>query len=383
MCTDLVISNCALSAGAPHLFTLSVSNGRIEKILPSKSSPWKIPGIDAGGRLVSAGLIDVHIQGAGGADILDGNAEAFRAISAACAKSGVTSFLATTVYCPDSDNRHLAEAAAWCDKDLGGGRMIGIHLEGPFISMAKRGMIQPEDIGPCSAAGLERVLQATGDSLKLMTIAPELPGCLDLIRSLRKKGVVCSIAHSAADYDQTLAGIKAGITQATHLFNAMTPIHHRSPGPVPAVLESKDVFAQVIPDGVHLHPSLLRLLWPILGPDRFITITDGIRALGLPDGTYEYNGMRFESKNGAARYRDGTLIGTAVGLNELVRRLSDFTGCSMDDALTTATCTPARSLGIEDKKGSIAVGKDADLAIFNKDLSVWKTIVSGNVVYQI
>jgi N-acetylglucosamine-6-phosphate deacetylase len=314
MSNSLSVINCRLSSESLNYQSVHISQGSFERI-DKTNTP--LPGyavIDAGGRLVSPGLIDVHIQGAGGADVLDGTEEAFRTISTTCARCGVTSFL--------------------------------------------------------------------GSTLKLMTVAPELPGCLDIIREYCKQGVVCAYAHSAANYEQTKAGIDAGITQATHLFNAMQSIHHRAPGPVPALLEAKSVFCQVIPDGVHLHPSIIRMIWPALGPDRFVSITDGVRSLGLPDGNYEYNGLKFESRDGAARYHDGTLIGTAVGLNMLVKRLAKFTGCSIDDALRTATKTAAHSIGIEDKKGEIAVGKDADIVIFDEDLSVWKTIVGGETVYS-
>jgi N-acetylglucosamine-6-phosphate deacetylase len=378
----LGIINCRLSFSSRDRVSVIVSEGRIERI-DRENKP--LPGgdtVDAQGRLLSAGLIDIHIQGAGGADILDGTGKAFRAIATTCARTGVTAFLATTVFRPDGDNRHCEAAAKACNTDLGGARMIGIHLEGPFISLKKPGMIQKNGIGPVLKKTFDALIQCTGNTLKLMTIAPELPGNLDLIREYCRLGVVCAHAHSAANYEETKAGIEAGISQATHLFNAMTSIHHRAPGPVPAILESKSVFAQVIPDGVHVHPSIIRMIWPALGPDRFISITDGVRALGLPDGTYEYDGLEFESRNGAARYHDGTLIGTSVGLNELVRRLSEFTGCSIDDALRTATLTAARSIGIEERKGEVSVGKDADLVIFNDDLGVWKTIVNGDVVYS-
>jgi N-acetylglucosamine-6-phosphate deacetylase len=380
----LGIVNCRLSSESNALCSVSVSDGRITRIdranvpLPGAASV-----IDAQGRLLSPGLIDVHIQGAGGADILDGTEDAFRSISMACARYGVTSFLATTVYRPRGDNRHCEAAAGACGKDLGGARMIGIHLEGPFISTKKQGMIQSDGVGVADRATFEAIFSCVKNTLTIMTIAPELPGSLELIKEFRKRKVVCALAHSAADYDQAKAGIDAGISQATHLFNAMASIHHRAPGPVPAILEAKQVMAQVIPDCVHVHPSILRMIWPVLGPDRFISITDGVRALGLPDGTYEYNGLSFESRDGAARYHDGTLIGTAVGLSVLVKRLAAAVGCTTDEALLTATRTAARSIGIDATKGEIAVGKDADLVIFENDLTVWKTIVRGKVVYSL
>lgn len=376
------IANAMISSESANRVTIDCSNGRISRIDDKSGAPTYPKTLDAGGRLVAPGLIDVHIQGAGGADILDGSEEAFATIARTCARAGVTSFVATTVFRPGGDNSHLEAAAKACGKDLGGARMIGIHLEGPFIAPEKRGMIRPDNICSVSMSILDEIRELTGSALKIMTLAPELPGCLDMIRELRRRGVVCAFAHSAADYSQTVAGIDAGITQATHLFNAMPSIHHRAPGPVPAILESSGVTAQVIPDGVHIHPSVVRMVWRALGRDRFISITDGVRALGLPDGTYEYNGVTFESHGGAARYRDGTLIGTATGLCTLVKRLAEFTGCSIDDAIRTATETPARSLGISDRKGGTAVGKDADMVIFSDDGTVWKTIVGGRVVYE-
>jgi N-acetylglucosamine-6-phosphate deacetylase len=383
MPNSLSVINCRLSSETLNHQSVHISQGSIEQI-DKTNTP--LPGhavIDADGRLVSPGLIDVHIQGAGGADVLDGTEEAFQTISSTCARCGVTSFLATTVYRPEGDNRHCREAARCCGMDLGGAKMIGIHLEGPFIAKEKQGMIQTDGIGPVSMETFDAINRCVGSTLKLMTVAPELPGCLDIIREYCKQGVVCAHAHSAANYEQTKAGIEAGVTQATHLFNAMHSIHHRAPGPVPALLETKSVLCQVIPDGVHLHPSILRMIWPALGPDRFVSITDGVRSLGLPDGNYEYNGLKFESRDGAARYHNGTLIGTSVGLNMLVKRFAKFTGCSIDDALRTATKTAAHSIGIEDKKGEIAIGKDADIVIFNDDLTVWKTIVGGEVVFQV
>jgi N-acetylglucosamine-6-phosphate deacetylase len=168
----------------------------------------------------------------------------------------------------------------------------------------------------------------------------------------------------------------------THLFNAMPALHHREPGPLGAIFETESVTCQVITDGVHIHPSVVRLAYSLLGSDRFVTITDGMQALGLPDGRYVYNNIEYEARNGAARYADGTLIGTALGLNRMLARLIDFTGCSPTEALHTAARNAARVLGLDAKKGSIEVGRDADLVVLEEDLSVYATIVNGQVVYQ-
>jgi N-acetylglucosamine-6-phosphate deacetylase len=337
--------------------------------------------LDAEGRIAAPGFIDVHIQGAGGADVLDGTVDGLEAISTTCARFGVTSFLATTVYNVNGYNEHLALAADCTGRDLGGANLLGIHLEGPFIAANKKGMIQPGCICPASMEVLDKILNITAGKLAMMTIAPEVEGSLEIIRRLAASGVVASFAHSEADYEQTVTGIAAGISHATHLFNAMSGIHHRSPGPLVAIFENENVTAQLIADGVHIHPSVLKLAFDILGPERIVLITDGMQAMGLPDGRFIYNGVEYESKNGAARYKDGTLIGTALGLSKLVKRFINFTDCGLEVAVKTVTENPAKLLGIEDRKGSIAVGKDADLVLLDDELSVRATIVGGEIVF--
>jgi N-acetylglucosamine-6-phosphate deacetylase len=338
--------------------------------------------LDAKGRTIAPGFIDVHIQGAGGADILDATPEALKTISQTCARFGATSFLATTVFTPDQENKHLAVAADYVGRDLAGANLLGIHLEGPFISPQKKGMILPECISAPSLQLLEKIQNLANGRLKMMTIAPELPGSIPIIERLVSSGVVASFGHSNATYEQTLAGFDAGISHVTHLFNAMPPLHHRSPGPLIAIFQAESVTAQLICDGVHIHPSVLKLAFRLLGPQRVIPITDGMRAIGLPDGKYFYNGIEYEARDGTARYKDGTLIGTALGLSQLLQRLITFTGCPPDVAIKTVTENPARLLGIEKRKGFIAPGKDADLILLDRDYSVKTTIVGGKVVYR-
>ncbi|MBN2129982.1 MAG: N-acetylglucosamine-6-phosphate deacetylase [Sedimentisphaerales bacterium] len=359
-----------------------VSDGTIEQIGDLSASVRADRVLDAGGRILAPGLIDVHIQGAGGADALDATPEALEAISKTCARFGVTGFLATTVYMPGQENRHLTVAADCVNRDLGGARLLGIHLESPFISPEKRGMIQPTCITSPSPAILEEIYRLTDETLKMMVIAPELPGNLDIIRALTDRGTVACLGHSAATYDDARRGFEAGISHITHLFNAMPSLHHRAPGPLGAIFETDNITCQVITDGVHIHPSVVRLAYGTLGPDRFVTITDGMQALGLPDGKYVYNGIEYEARDGAARYEDGTLIGTALGLNRMLARLTDFTGCSRIEAVNTVTRNAAGVLGLQDTKGTIETGKDADLVLLNEDWSVHATIVGGVVVYQ-
>jgi N-acetylglucosamine-6-phosphate deacetylase len=381
---SLLIVNCRLYDAAETAATscVLIRNGKIARVGRPAKGDKADKVLDAQGRIVAPGLIDVHIQGAGGADVLDAMPEALGTISRTCARFGVTSFLATTVYRPGLDNRHLKVAAECTGRNLGGAHLLGTHLEGPFISFEKKGMIQPSCLTAPSAAVLGDIYTLLGDSLRMMTIAPELPGSHAIIGALVDHGTIASFGHSSATYEQAARGFEAGITHVTHLFNAMPSLHHREPGPLPAIFERPTVTCQVITDGVHSHPSVLRLAYKAIGPDRFITITDGMQATGLPDGQYVYNGIEYQAKDGAARYKNGTLIGTALGLNQMLARLIRFTGCSLPTAIETVTKNAAAILGLADTKGSISKGKDADLAVLDADLSVYATIVGGQIVYQ-
>ena len=382
---SLLIRNCR-PFDAPETSasqSVLVRDGRIDGIVPMESRTRADELLDAGGRTLAPGFMDVHIQGAGGVDVLDATPKALETLSRTCARFGVTGFLATTVYMAGQENAHLRVAAECTGRDLGGARLLGVHLEGPFISREKRGMIQPDCLAPPSQATLDHIESLLGDGLKMMTVAPELPGGRDVIRSLVARGAIASFGHSNASYDETLAGFDAGVTHVTHLFNAMPSLHHREPGPLAAIFERPEITCQAITDGVHLHPAVVRLLFHALGAERLVTITDGMQALGLPDGQYVYKGgLSYEARNGVARYVDGTLIGTAVGLNQMLARLVRFTGCSPAAAIRTVTENPARILGLRQNKGRIAPGYDADLVLLDPGFSVSTTIVGGRVVYS-
>ncbi len=384
MLQRLLITNCRLFDAPKDEQTTSIliENGVITQIGKIESGTAPNNTLDAQGRIIAPGFIDIHIQGAGGADILDATPEALEAISRTCARFGVTGFLATTVFKPNQANRHLALAAEYVGRDLGGANLLGIHLEGPFISPEKKGMIQPDCLCPPSLQVLDEIQGITDGHLSMMAIAPELPKSLGIIRSLVESGTIASFGHSNATYEQTLEGFDVGISHVTHLFNAMASIHHRAPGPLVAIFQSEHITAQVITDGVHIHPAVLNFTYEKLGPDRTFPITDGMQAMGLGDGMFIYNGIEYESKAGAARYKDGTLIGTAIGLSQILERFISFTDCPLDTAIQMVTENPAGLLGLENKKGSIAVGKDADLILIDDNLSVHTTIVSGKIVFQ-
>jgi N-acetylglucosamine-6-phosphate deacetylase len=381
MRSDLLLRDCRpydAPEGSPRVDVL-LRDGRIGEVGAVEPPPG-VEVLDAGGRMLAPGLIDIHIHGAGGADVLDATPEALRTMSAALARLGTTSFVATSVMTPAEGSPQLEATAAQVGRELGGARLLGLYLEGPFINVERRGGIQPPSIWAPSREGLDEILARTDGALRLMTVAPEVPGALEVIERLRGAGVMPAFGHSAASYEETRAGIEAGIGHVTHLFNAMNSLHHRAPGPLPAILEAGTIPVEIISDDVHVRRPVVRLAEKLFGSDRVLCVTDAMRTAGLAEGRYNYGGRDFESRGGAARYLDGTLIGTSIPLLEVVRRFRDFTGCPVREAIEAATVRPARELGLDGRVGSLAPGADADLLLLEDDLSLWKVLVGGKVV---
>lgn len=362
--------------------TIIVENGRIKQIGGNFSFSPSDHVIDAADQMIAPGFIDLHIQGAGGADILDATPEAVRTIAKTCARYGVTGFLATTKCFPQADNTHLTIAAEFEGNLSGSAELLGIHIEGPFISPKRLGMIQIDNVSSPSMDFLRELNELCREKLRMMTIAPEIEGNRELIENLVRMDIIPSFGHSDASYDETVKGFEYGIRHVTHLYNAMRSIHHRDPGPVPAIFDKDNVIAQVICDGAHIHPSVIRFTLNELGGKRFVLITDGMNALGLPDGTYRYDALEFSSIDGIARYHDGRLMGTATSMNILIKRCIEFTNFPLSTVINAASLIPAQVLGIDKRKGSLEIGKDADIVILNEDFSVWKTIIAGTVVHE-
>ena len=380
----LIIKSCRLynSPDKDALYDINVSNNKIQRIERTSEKNKCENLIYAEGGIASPGFIDVHIQGAGGADVLDNKMESLEAISKTLAKVGTTAYLGTTVVKPEEGNQHLKLMRQCVNKDLGGATLLGVHLEGPFINIKKKGGLAEDSIYEPTLEGLESIFEATGDSLKMMTIAPELPGNIEIIKHLVKHKVVASFAHSDADYEETKKGFEAGINHVTHIFNAMRSLHHRTPGPLAAIFENNNISVQIISDGHHLHPSIVNIIYELIGGKRCICITDGMHGIGLPDGYYMYNGRKYESKKGAARYLDGTLIGSTMSLGNIALNFMEFTGCTFETAINSVTKNPAKLLNIYNEKGSLDLGKDADIVLFDKDNSIFTTLVNGKIVYQ-
>lgn len=340
--------------------------------------------VEAQGKLVLPGLIDTHVHGSHGDDVMLNGVEGIRRISRAQLRYGTTSYLPSTISGRHDDLLRAIEACVEAEKnrDLSA-EIIGIHVEGPFINAGKKGA-QPEagirdpDLEQC----LEYLRAAPG-RIKIMTLAPELPGGLELVRLLHQNNVIASLGHSEADYETALAAMEAGASHATHLYNAMPALHHRKPNLTAACLNEPGIRAEIILDGIHVAPEMARLAAKLKGKDGLILITDAMAAVGCPDGTYALGDNTVLVKGERCTLLDGvTIASSMLTMNRAMVRAIAFTGVSLHDAAYMASLLPAAICGVADRKGSLESGKDADIAILNTDFSVFMTIRGGEIAHQ-
>ena len=335
---------------------------------------------------ITPGLIDLHIHGAGGHDLMEGTPQAIAAVSRTLVEHGTTGYLATSVVLRQlRANRHLEVAAELCGESGEGAQVLGLHVEGPFVNPARGGLIRSERIWPPNRKDLTELLSLARNKLKMMTLAPELTGMLDLLPILEDSGAVGSMGHTDATFEQARSGFSHGIRHVTHLYNAMRGLHHREPGALGAVLLDHGVTAQLIADGVHVHPDILRWTARVLPPEALVLITDALPAAGLGDGTYLYDGRPYESVGGAAFHREPSgekrLFGTTLLLDEMIRRAVRLMGVSFPQAVAMASLHPASTLGIEKRVGCLAKGAQADLALWDESFQVVETILRGRMVW--
>ncbi|EAE9635181.1 TPA: N-acetylglucosamine-6-phosphate deacetylase [Listeria monocytogenes] len=330
---------------------------------------------DGNGGLLIPGMIDVHIHGAKNYDMMDGSTESIQAVSMACTETGCTSFLVTSV---SSSLEDLIQMIRQTKKVIGkekGAKIAGIHLEGPYLNIEKKGMQNPAHLRHPDLKEMKKIFDEADGLIKMVTIAPELPGGIELIDFLKKRGVVVAIAHSNATYEEAQDAFEKGASHITHCFNAMPAIHHRAPGLVAAALENDSISVQAIVDGVHLHPGIVRLIHKIKGPDKMVLTTDALQAMGVGDGEYIFGGHQVTVTEGVARLQDGTLASSTVTMNKSLRLSNEF-GINLQDTIQMATSTPADILGMKNL-GRIEKGYSADLVLLDKKFEVLSTWING------
>ena len=375
----MLIKNCKIifhdkiEAGS-----ILIENGKIKAINPTTRDDNDI--IDAEGSYVSPGFIDVHIHGASGYDTMDGTYDALNHISKSISEHGTTSFLPTTMTCSIDDIKKSIEAIAKA-KEIGteGANVLGAHLEGPFINPEMIGAQNPKYVQVPSIETFKSMVGEHIDAITSITLAPEVEGAKELISYLNENNITVSMGHTKATYNEAIESVKCGVCHSTHLFNAMTGLHHREAGVVGAIFDS-EITTETISDGIHISYPSLRIAYKQKGTDKVLLVTDAMMACSMPDGMYSLGGQDVIVKEGAARLSNGALAGSVLTLDAAVRNVVKNSNYPLYEVVKMATLNPAKLCKVENKKGSIKEGFDADLLIFDEDINIKKVIINGKVI---
>jgi len=336
--------------------------------------------INTQGKWVTPGLIDIHVHGSNLADAMDADPKSINTLNQFFASRGVTGYLLTTGTASNSDISAVVDCFQEYSPLEDGAVPLGIHLEGPYLCEERKGAQPAIHLRDPEPAMYQSWFKS--GKIRLMTVAPELEGAINLIKYGVKQGVEFAVGHSVASYEVMQEAFDSGLRQATHTFNGMNPLHHRHPGVVGTVLADDRVFAQVIADGVHVHPAVVKILVKAKGSNRTILITDAIRAAGIGNGEYNLLGQTVTVMDGVARISSGSLAGSVLTMDQAVRNAMAFCGIPFNEAIHMASLTPATSLKMHTERGALKPGLRADVTIFDQNYSVETTIVGGNIVYQ-
>lgn len=347
------------------------------RLISAKSGDDQV--LDAQGCYVIPGLIDQHFHGAMGEDFSDGTAEGLQKMADFELSEGVTYICPAGMTVSEEELIQACKVAKAQSEKNQGAELVGVHLEGPFLCMAKKGAQNAKFLRDPDPAMLHRLQEASGGLVKLVTLACEQPGSIAFIQAAKEEGIAVSLGHTTADYDTASAALEAGARQATHLYNAMPPFTHRAPGVIGAIFDHKDACAELICDGVHIHPAVVRATFQMMGAERMILVSDSLRATGMPDGKYPFGGQEIVLHGNRATMADdpNTLAGSVTSLMGCVRQAHAF-GIPLADAVRAASYNPARMLGIDSRVGSLDVGKEASLVLLDQnDLSIRAIVFHG------
>lgn len=359
-----------------------VDNGRIIGICQNTDT-YATQTIDADGCYVVPGFIDIHTHGAYGVDIMSASCNNLDELSHFYASQGVTSFLPTTMTLPVLRIVKTLETINQAiEKGVAGAKILGVNLEGPFINRNFKGAHPEEYIMYPSLELIESLVKKSNNKIKMITMAPELEGAENIVEYLKSSGIILAIGHSELNFKGAQEAFKCGITHVTHLFNAMIGVHHREPGLAGAALDCDDVTVELIADGIHIHPSVIRMVVKCKSPEKVALVTDSTVAAGLSDGQYFFAERQVIVKNKEARLPNGVLAGSMLTMADAVRNMAKLFGIPLEHVLIMASETPARILKINNAKGRISVGYDADITILDENLEVKMTIVEGQVVFR-
>lgn len=376
----IVLENRILNQGYIQVVDGTIA-GLGEGFPPISAEDWTV---DVEGRWIVPGFIDVHVHGGAGCNFMSEQADELDQITQFHAQHGTTCLLATTVTAEASRlTAAIQRLAGYIQSGrLAGSRMEGIHIEGPFISPLRKGAQDAQYILDPDLSLLETWLENAAGTIRLMTVAPERPGALELIRTLVRSGVTVGVGHTDANYVEALEGIRSGITHSIHTFNGMRPLHHRDPGILGVVLSDERVKCEIICDGHHVHPGAIELMYRAKGPHGIVLISDAIEAAGLPDGDYTLDTQAVRLQDGKVNLLDGqTLAGSVLTMDQAYRHILSYLPITMVEASLMASTNPAESIGIGHKKGKIRVGMDADIVVLDQGLKVIRTVVEGRTVF--
>jgi N-acetylglucosamine-6-phosphate deacetylase len=338
--------------------------------------------VDATAHIVTPGFIEPHIHGCGGVDVMEATYDSLNVVSRIVARHGTTSFLATTVSSPTQTLSHVVERlGALVPRRFDGAQLCGIHLEGPFINATNRGTHQAANLCRPNRELLNSWVAASRSTIRLFTMAPELDPAFTIATFAAQHGIRVAMGHSNASWDEASAAAGHGVCYAVHTFNAMRPFAHREPGITGAVLTDDRIFAEIIADGVHVHPAAVRLLARAKARNRILLVTDAISATDMPDGEYALGPNNVQVSQGVCRDSEGRLAGSTLTQEVALKNYTSWTGVDFQDAISALTENPATALGLHDK-GVIRAGADADLTVIDSDFHVVKTLVAGKLVFQ-